>query len=139
MISVELSGVTTIPLGNSIPPATCRAEPSGVTGLANVGIVHPEVRPLWRDTENYTHVIAGIADHHTLDAARDFAGVGLTGASPLVLVVNPKMPVIQADISGLADLASTYAVAAPDLVRAASTLATTNTTTTDATSSLLRR
>ena len=27
----------------------------------------------------------------TLDAARDFAGVGLTGASPLVLVVNPKV------------------------------------------------
>jgi len=27
----------------------------------------------------------------TLDAARDFAGVGLTGTSPLVLVVNPKV------------------------------------------------
>jgi 4-hydroxy-4-methyl-2-oxoglutarate aldolase len=32
-----------------------------VVGLANVGIVHPEIRPLWRDTENYTHRIAGIA------------------------------------------------------------------------------
>jgi phospholipid/cholesterol/gamma-HCH transport system substrate-binding protein len=42
--------------------------------------------------------------------------------------LNPKMPVIRADISGLADLASTYAVAAPDLVRAATALITTNTT-----------
>ena len=38
------------------------------------------------------------------------------------------MPTIQADISGLADLASTYAVAAPELVRAAKALVTTNTT-----------
>jgi hypothetical protein len=38
------------------------------------------------------------------------------------------MPTIQADISGLADLASTYAVAAPDLVRAARALVTTNAT-----------
>ncbi|MFC8501688.1 MCE family protein [Pedococcus sp. NPDC057267] len=43
-------------------------------------------------------------------------------------VLNPTMPVIKADISGLADLASTYAVAAPDLVRAATNLITTNTT-----------
>jgi tripartite-type tricarboxylate transporter receptor subunit TctC len=28
---------------------------------------------------------------YTLDAARDFVGVGLTGTSPLVLVVNPKV------------------------------------------------
>jgi regulator of RNase E activity RraA len=32
-----------------------------VVGLANVGIVHPDIRPLWRDTENYTHRIVGIA------------------------------------------------------------------------------
>ena len=32
-----------------------------VIGLANVGIVHPDIRPLWRDTENYTHRIVGIA------------------------------------------------------------------------------
>jgi phospholipid/cholesterol/gamma-HCH transport system substrate-binding protein len=42
--------------------------------------------------------------------------------------LNPRLPVIQADISGLADLASTYAVAAPDLVAAATSLVTTNTT-----------
>ena len=31
MISVPLSGVTTMPFGNSMPSATWRAEPSGVT------------------------------------------------------------------------------------------------------------
>ena len=30
-ISVELSGVTTMPLGNAMPSATRRADPSGVT------------------------------------------------------------------------------------------------------------
>lgn len=71
----------------------------------------------------------------TLNAlASALEGRGTRLGQNLVLVdsyfkeINPKMPVIQADISGLADLASTYAVAAPDLVRAASTLATTNTT-----------
>jgi phospholipid/cholesterol/gamma-HCH transport system substrate-binding protein len=42
--------------------------------------------------------------------------------------LNPSMPLIQADISGLADLASTYATAAPDLVRALDALRTTNAT-----------
>ncbi len=71
----------------------------------------------------------------TLNAlASALEGRGTRLGQNLVLVdsyfkeINPKLPVIQADISGLADLASTYAVAAPDLVRAASTLATTNTT-----------
>lgn len=71
----------------------------------------------------------------TLNAlASALEGRGTRLGQNLVLVdsyfkeLNPKVPVIQADISGLADLASTYAVAAPDLVRAASTLATTNTT-----------
>ena len=71
----------------------------------------------------------------TLNAlASALEGRGTSLGQNLVLVdsyfkeINPKLPVLQADISGLADLASTYAVAAPDLVRAASTLATTNTT-----------
>lgn len=42
--------------------------------------------------------------------------------------LNPHMPTLQADISGLADFASTYAVAAPELLRAAKALLTTNTT-----------
>lgn len=32
-----------------------------VVGLADVGIVDPEIKPLWRDTENFTHRIVGIA------------------------------------------------------------------------------
>jgi regulator of RNase E activity RraA len=32
-----------------------------VVGLADVGIVNPEIRALWRDTENYSHRIIGIA------------------------------------------------------------------------------
>jgi len=32
-----------------------------VIGLANVGIVSSEIKPLWRDTENFTHRIVGIA------------------------------------------------------------------------------
>lgn len=71
----------------------------------------------------------------TLNAlASALEGRGTRLGQNLVLVdryfkeINPKMPAIQADISGLADLASTYAVAAPDLVRAATALITTNTT-----------
>src|SRR5690242_3705234 len=71
----------------------------------------------------------------TLNAlASELEGRGTRLGQNLVLVddyfkqLNPKLPVIKADISGLADLASTYAVAAPDLVRAATNLITTNTT-----------
>lgn len=32
-----------------------------VVGLADVGIVDPEIKTLWRDTENFTHRIIGIA------------------------------------------------------------------------------
>jgi regulator of RNase E activity RraA len=32
-----------------------------VAGLADVGIVDPEIKTLWRDTENFTHRIIGIA------------------------------------------------------------------------------
>ena len=38
MISVELSGVTTMPLGNAMPSATWRAEPSGVTSAMIPGV-----------------------------------------------------------------------------------------------------
>ncbi|GAA2158044.1 MCE family protein [Pedococcus bigeumensis] len=71
----------------------------------------------------------------TLNAlATALEGRGTQLGQNLVLVdsyfkqINPKLPVIKADISGLADLASTYAVAAPDLVRAAKALITTSTT-----------
>jgi 4-hydroxy-4-methyl-2-oxoglutarate aldolase len=32
-----------------------------VVGLKDVGIVHPDIRALWRDTENFTHRVFGIA------------------------------------------------------------------------------
>ncbi len=32
-----------------------------VVGLADIGIVAPDIKPLWRDTENFTHRIVGIA------------------------------------------------------------------------------
>ena len=32
-----------------------------VVGLADVGIMKPEIKALWRDTQNYTHRILGIA------------------------------------------------------------------------------
>lgn len=32
-----------------------------VVGLTDVGTVNPEIRALWRDTENFTHRISGIA------------------------------------------------------------------------------
>ena len=71
----------------------------------------------------------------TLNAlASALEGRGTRLGQNLVLVddyfrqLNPRLPVIEADISGLADLASTYASAAPDLVAAAANLVTTNTT-----------
>jgi hypothetical protein len=55
-------------------------------------------------------------------------GQNLVSVDEYFAALNPRMPAIQADISGLADLASTYAVAAPELVAAATNLVTTNTT-----------
>src|SRR5215208_694890 len=32
-----------------------------VVGLQNIGLVDPEIHALWKDTDNYTHRVAGIA------------------------------------------------------------------------------
>lgn len=32
-----------------------------IVGLQDVGLMNPEIRPLWRDTENFTHRFIGIA------------------------------------------------------------------------------
>lgn len=32
-----------------------------MVGLQDVGLVHPDIRPLWRDTDNMTHTFRGIA------------------------------------------------------------------------------
>ena len=55
-------------------------------------------------------------------------GNNLVLADRYFAAINPNMPTIQADISGLADLASTYAAAAPDLLRMLKALTTFNTT-----------
>ncbi len=55
-------------------------------------------------------------------------GNNLVLADRYFAAINPNMPTIQADISGLADLASTYAAAAPDLLRMLKSLTTTNAT-----------
>jgi virulence factor Mce-like protein len=55
-------------------------------------------------------------------------GDNLVRADRYFAVINPTMATIQADISGLADLASTYSDAAPDLLRMLKALTTTNNT-----------
>jgi virulence factor Mce-like protein len=55
-------------------------------------------------------------------------GDNLVLADKYFAAINPKMPTIQADISGLADLASTYSDAAPDLLRMLKALTTTSAT-----------
>lgn len=32
-----------------------------IAGLPDTGLVHPDIRPLWRDTEKFDHIIRGIA------------------------------------------------------------------------------
>ena len=64
----------------------------------------------------------------TLDGRGTQLGRTIVLAERYLEQVNPKLPVIQQDISGLADLASTYAVVAPQLLRAATALLTTNKT-----------
>ena len=63
-----------------------------------------------------------------LDGRGRQLGDNLVLADRYFAAINPNMPTIQADISGLADLASTYAAAAPDLLRMLKALTTTNTT-----------
>ncbi len=64
----------------------------------------------------------------TLDGRGEQIGDNIVLVDSYFRQINPKMPVIQADISGLADLASTYEVAGPELLRAAKALLTTNAT-----------
>ncbi|HEX7536993.1 MAG TPA: MCE family protein [Dermatophilaceae bacterium] len=55
-------------------------------------------------------------------------GNNLVRADKYFAAINPTMPTIQADISKLADVASTYAAATPDLLRMLKALTTTNAT-----------
>lgn len=64
----------------------------------------------------------------TLDGRGERIGQNLVLVDSYFKQLNPRMPTIRADISGLADLASTYADAGPELLRAAKALLTTNAT-----------
>jgi phospholipid/cholesterol/gamma-HCH transport system substrate-binding protein len=63
-----------------------------------------------------------------LDGRGTQLGHDLVLADKYLAAINPKMPTIQADISRLADLASTYSDAAPDVLRMLKALTTTNAT-----------
>ena len=63
-----------------------------------------------------------------LDGRGRQLGDNLVRADRYLAAINPKMPTIAADISGLADVAATYADAAPDLLRMLTSLTTTSAT-----------
>ena len=63
-----------------------------------------------------------------LEGRGDRLGQNLTLVNEYFREINPHMPTIQADISGLADLASLYADASPDLLRMLRNFTTTGTT-----------
>ena len=64
----------------------------------------------------------------TLDGRGKQLGNTLVVLDTYLKGLNPSLPTLQTDISGLADLASTYSQAAPDLVSALTALLTTNRT-----------
>lgn len=63
-----------------------------------------------------------------LDGRGTQLGNNLVRADRYMAAINPTMPTIAADISGLADVAGTYADAAPDLLRMLKALTTTSAT-----------
>lgn len=63
-----------------------------------------------------------------LDGRGTQLGNNLARADSYLAAINPRMPTIAADISGLADLAGTYADATPDLLRMLKALTTTSAT-----------
>ena len=65
---------------------------------------------------------------NALDGRGTQLGNNLVRADKYFAALNPKMPTIAADISRLADVATTYADAAPDILRMLKALTTTNNT-----------
>ncbi len=90
--------------------------------------VFDDLLPLLRTVEPARLATTLNALATTLDGRGARLGKNLVAVDDYLRALNPRMPAIQADISGLADLASTYAVAAPELVRAARALVTTSRT-----------
>jgi len=120
-----------------VPPAGAPGEPirDGATIRQDHTTVAIELEKVFDDLLPLLRTVQPEKLAATLNAlASTLDGRGTRLGQNLVLVdryftkLNPHLPAIQADISGLADLASTYAVAAPDLVRAATALITTNKT-----------
>ena len=108
------------------PAATAGTSPRATPSAQDRTTVAIELEKVFEDLLPLLRTVQPEKLAATLNAlASALEGRGTRLGENLVLVdsyfkeINPKLPVIQADISGLADLASTYAVAAPDLVRAA--------------------
>ncbi len=64
---------------------------SGLIAAEAAARAAPDGYTLMMGSQTTLAVAPALYHKFTLDAARDFAGVALTGTSPLVLVVNPKV------------------------------------------------
>lgn len=71
-----------------------------------------------------------------LDGRGKQLGENLTQLNTLVTSLNTELPALKADISGLADFATTYTAAAPDLITALANLTTTTNTVVEQKSSI---
>ncbi len=67
-----------------------RTGASGMIAAADVAKSPPDGYTLMMGSQTTYAVAPSLYRRVTVDPAKDFAGVGLTGASPLVLVVNPS-------------------------------------------------
>jgi virulence factor Mce-like protein len=76
-----------------------------------------ELLPLLRTVQPQDLAVTLNALASTLDGRGERIGENLTLVNEYLGALNPAMPTIQQDISGLADMASLYADAAPDLLR----------------------
>ncbi|HEY4918939.1 MAG TPA: tripartite tricarboxylate transporter substrate binding protein [Xanthobacteraceae bacterium] len=65
---------------------------SGMLATADVARAAPDGYTLLMGSQTTLAVAPALYRKFSIDAARDFAGVARAGASPLVLVVNPKFP-----------------------------------------------
>ncbi|HLH87842.1 MAG TPA: tripartite tricarboxylate transporter substrate binding protein [Xanthobacteraceae bacterium] len=65
---------------------------SGMLATADVARAAPDGYTLLMGSQTTLAVAPALYRKFAIDAARDFAGVARAGASPLVLVVNPKFP-----------------------------------------------
>jgi tripartite-type tricarboxylate transporter receptor subunit TctC len=69
-----------------------RTGASGMIAAADVAKSEPDGYTLMMGSQTTYAVAPNLYRKVTLDPVKDFAGVALTGASPLVLVVNPSFP-----------------------------------------------